>query len=110
MVFSILFSVAFFIKICLSKNNSISKMLYKFFFILSIVSFFHLDININSNVTTTNFLNFSFILGLLIILIDSFKNYTKIDSIEMISLTSFQKKIIRFITVLGIIAFFLTPY
>ena len=106
MIFSTLFSVAFLIKIYLSKKKSISKLLYKFFLILSILSFFHLDININSNVTATNFLNFSFILCLLIILIDSFKNYTKIDSIEMISLTSFQKKIIRFITVLGIIAFF----
>ena len=105
MIFSTLFSVAFFIKIYFSKNNSISKLLYKFFFILSILSFFHLDININSNVSANNFLNFSFILGLLIILIDGFKNYTKIDSIELISLTSFQKKIISIITIFGVIAF-----
>ena len=105
MIFSGLFSVAFSIKIYLSKKNSISKLLYKFFFILSILSFFHLDININSNVTGANLFNFSFILGLLIILIDGFNNYTKIDSIEMISLTSFQKNVISIVTILGIIAF-----
>ena len=105
MFYSILFSSAFFLKILLSKKHSISGLLYKFFFILSVISFFHIDININSNLTTTNFFNSCFILGLLIILIDSFNNYTRINSIEMVKLTSFQKKIIIIITVLGIIAF-----
>lgn len=96
----------FFAKILLSRSDSIAKRLYVFFFVLSILSSFHLDIDINEKLTLMNIVNSSFILGSLIIIIDSFKNYTKISFVEMITLSPFQKLIIQGITFLGVVAFF----
>jgi hypothetical protein len=109
MIFSFLFGVLFFLKGFLAKKNSLAKLLYYFFFLLSILSIFHLDI-INQEVTLINVLNFIFISFIFTILIDGFNNFTKINYINTIIFSSFQRRLIIITSLFGLITLFFNVY
>lgn len=108
MLFSLFFSIIFFIKYYLSNKKSISRLLYLFFLTLSLLSFFHLDIDID--VSVRNLLNFVFIVFCLIIIIDSFNNHIKVKFINSVNFSLFQKRLIYVLTILGFLALVFNIY
>lgn len=108
MLFSFIFSLIFCIKYYFSNKKSISRLLYLFFLLLSLLSFFHKDIDIE--ITLRNVLNSIFILSCLIIIIDSFNNHIKVKNIDSVEFTLFQKRIILLLTIVGFLALVFNIY
>jgi hypothetical protein len=109
MIYPIFFFLIFIIKFSFSNKESIARILYLFFSVISFLSLFHLESNIN-DFNFLNSINFIFIIICLIIIIDSFKNHVKVDEIYCKEFNLFQKNVILILSCLGTLALLINLY